>query len=228
MSQYPKDAFDDIEPYAPGEAGKHRAMSARGAGARRRGGLKWIGLLALFALLVGAFGYFVYPRLMEEDATTASDGESAQQGQEGEQEDPDGSGSEGGAGGSGDDEDGSSEAGSEDSESNGSDDDEEDSDEPSQASDTTTPVQVANYQGPQGSATDMGSQLQGLDYNVVWEGPWGFGDLASAPVVLYPAGASQDEQAIAQELAENLGVDTVQEHPQVTYVTYVVGPGNSD
>jgi hypothetical protein len=223
MSQYPKDSFDDVEAYAPGEAGKHRAMSARGAGARRRGGLKWIGLLAVFALLVGAFGYFVYPRLMDEDTAPASGEESAQEGEEN------------GSAGSGEDaeseasgENGSSEEDPEDPESNGSEGDDEDSEEPSPASDTTTPVQVASYQGPEGSATDMGGELQGLDYNVVWEGPWGFGDLASTPIVLYPAGASDAEQAIAQELAENLDVGAVEEHPQVTYVTYVVGPDGSE
>lgn len=223
MSQYPKDSFDDVEAYAPGEAGKHRAMSARGAGARRRGGLKWIGLLAVFALLVGAFGYFVYPRLIDEDTAPASGEESAQEGEDN------------GSAGSGEDaeseapsENGSSEEDPEDPESNGPEDDDEESEEPSPASDTTTPVQVANYQGPQGSATDMGGELQGLDYNVVWEGPWGFGGLASTPIVLYPAGASDAEQAIAQELAENLDVGAVEEHPQVTYVTYVVGPDGSE
>lgn len=223
MSQYPKDSFDDVEPYAPGEAGKHRAMSARGAGARRRGGLKWIGLLAVFALLVGAFGYFVYPRLIDGDTEPASGEDSAQEGQENGSED---SGEDADSEGSGEDD--SSEEDAEDSESNGSEDDDEDSDEPSQASDTTTPVQVATYQGPEGSAVDMGDELQGLDYNVVWEGPWGFGDLASTPIVLYPAGASDAEQAIAQELAENLDAGAVEEHPQVTYVTYVVGPDDSE
>ena len=197
MSQHPHDEFDDVPPYQTGEAGKHRAPGAAGTGGAGGSGLRWIGLLAGFVLLVGAFAYFIVPMFSESDAdSTAEDQEAAVT----ESEDDAAA------------EDGGGEA-----------DEAEEPAGPQPASDTETPVQVANYQGVEGGATSMSAELEELDYNVVWTGDWGFEERAETPAVVYPAGAGEAEQAIAEELAESFGVDSVEEHGQASYVTLIIG-----
>ncbi|WP_218222152.1 LytR C-terminal domain-containing protein [Nesterenkonia sp. Act20] len=207
MSQHPHDEFDDVPPYQTGEAGKHRSPGAAGTGAAGGSGFRWIALLAGFVLLVGAFAYFIVPMLTNADSesetgepeeTVTESGEaSAEEGAEGED-------AEGSADGEGAAEGGEAEG-------------------PQPATDTETPVQVANYQGISGGATAMGAELEGLDYNVVWEGNWNFEERADTPAVVYPAGAGEAEIAQAESLAENFDTAAPEEHPDVSYVTLIIG-----
>ncbi|MCH8560696.1 MULTISPECIES: LytR C-terminal domain-containing protein [unclassified Nesterenkonia] len=202
MSQHPHDEFDDVPPYQTGEAGKHRAPGAAGTGGAGGSGLRWIGLLAGFVLLVGAFAYFIVPMLSDSDPdSTAEDQDAAVSESEDDAED-----------------DAEADDGAE-----GDADQTEEPAGPQPASDTETPVQVANYQGAEGGATAMGAELEELDYNVVWQGDWGFEERAETPAVVYPAGSGDAEQAIAEELAESFGVDTVEVHDQASFVTLIIG-----
>ena len=197
MSQHPHDEFDDVPPYQTGEAGKHRAPGAAGTGGAGGSGLRWIALLAGFVLLVGAFAYFIVPTFSDSDADTTAEEQDA-------------------AVTEGDDaEDGAAEEG-ESAEP-------EEPAEPQPASDTETPVQVANYQGVEGGETAMSAELEELDYNVVWNGSWNFEERAETPAVVYPAGSGEAEQALAEELAQSFGVDTVEEHDQASFVTLIIG-----
>ncbi|MGJ9373129.1 LytR C-terminal domain-containing protein [Nesterenkonia sp. CF4.4] len=203
MSQHPHDEFDDVPPYQTGEAGKHRAPGAAGTGGAGGSGLRWIALLAGFVLLVGAFAYFIVPTFSDSDAeTTAEDQDAAVTEDE----------TEGGAEGEGEDGAGEGEA-----------EEAEEPTEPQPASDTETPVQVANYQGAEGGETAMSAELEELDYNVVWNGSWNFEARAETPAVVYPAGSGEAEQALAEELAESFGADTVEEHDQASFVTLIIG-----
>ncbi|PRZ13745.1 LytR C-terminal domain-containing protein [Nesterenkonia sandarakina] len=197
MSQHPHDEFDDVPPYQTGEAGKHRAPGAAGTGGAGGSGLRWIALLAGFVLLVGAFAYFIVPTFSDSDADTTAEEQDA-------------------AVTEGDDaEDGAAEEG-ESAEP-------EEPAEPQPASDTETPVQVANYQGVEGGETAMSAELEELDYNVVWNGSWNFEERAETPAVVYPAGSGAAEQALAEELAASFGVETVEEHDQASFVTLIIG-----
>lgn len=202
MSQHPHDEFDDVPPYQTGEAGKHRAPGAAGTGGAGGSGLRWIGLLAGFVLLVGAFAYFIVPMFSDQDAATTAEDDAAVT--ESEDEPADGEAQDG-DGQDGDADQAESPAG------------------PQPAGDTETPVQVANHQGVEGGATAMSEELEALDYNVVWQGNWGFEERAETPAVVYPAGSGEAEQSIAEELAENFGVDIVEEHDQASYVTLIIG-----
>lgn len=195
MSQHPHDEFDDVPPYQTGEAGKHRAPGAAGTGGAGGSGLRWIGLLAGFVLLVGAFAYFIVPTFSDSDPeTTAEEQDAAETESETEAE------AEGG--------------------------DEAETEQPAvpqPASDTETPVQVANYQGAEGSDAAMSAELEELDYNVVWNGSWNFEERAETPAVVYPAGSGEAEQALAEELAEGFGIETVEPHDQASFVTLIIG-----
>ncbi|GAA1144301.1 LytR C-terminal domain-containing protein [Nesterenkonia lutea] len=205
MSQHPHDEFDDVPPYQTGEAGKHRSPGAAGTGAAGRSGFRWIALLAGFVLLVGAFAYFIVPMLTSSDPDSeAGDGEEtvteSEEGSEEESAGEDGEDPEG---------EGSGEA--------------EQSSGPQPATDTETPVQVANYQGVSGGATAMSAELEELDYNVVWEGNWNFEAREDTPAVVYPVGAGEAEIAQAESLVESFDTGAAEEHPDVSYVTLIIG-----
>lgn len=205
MSQNPHDEFDDVPPYQTGEAGKHRAPGAAGTGGTGGSGLRWIALLAGFVLLVGAIAYFIVPMFNDSDAEAGDQEAAVSESEEG--------GEEAGSEETSEGESGEGENAEEASEPEG----------PQPATDTETPVQVANYLGIQGGATAMSGELEELDYNVVWQGNWGFEARDETPAVVYPAGSGEAEQAQAADLAENLGIDLVEEHPDVSYVTLIIG-----
>lgn len=208
MSQHPHDEFDDIPPYQSGEAGKHRASGPTGAGAGRSGGLKWIALLAAVVLVVGLFSWLVFG---DDDAeTTAGEGED---GVTEEQEPAEG-------------QDGDAEEGEDDAEDDAGDGDgeaqngEQDAAEETGEVDMSTPVQIYNYNGPEGTAANAQSQIEQQGYNVTalnnWDTSWGE---QSTPAIYYPAG----QQEFAQQLASDMGVDTVQESGSFSTVAVVVG-----
>lgn len=202
MSKFPHDEFDDVPPYQQGEAGRHRAPAAAGS-SRGGGGLKWIGLLAVLALLVGVVSYFVLPTLRD-DAPQAGGGDQEQG--EGDQED-----TENGEDGDG----GEDDAAQEDEEGA-----EQEGRQPtSSAADTESPVQILNHDGPDGLEEELGEQLEELDYNVTYTAEWTYDDV-DTPVIYFPAGAEDH----AQDLAQNLGIDQVEESAAWSSVAVVVGP----
>lgn len=170
MSKFPHDEFDDVPPYQQSEAGKHRAPAQASGGRRRGGGLKWIGLLAVLALVVGVVSYFVLPTLRD-GGTDAADQEPAQEETEGE--------------GGGEDE--AAEDGEEEAE-----------EEPATgtAADTEAAVQVLGYEGAEGEAA---SQLEEMGYNVTYVAEWTYDDVET-PVVFYPAGSEEHAQDVGQNL----------------------------
>lgn len=210
MSQHPHDEFDDVPPYQSGEAGKHRAPGASGGGAAGGGGLKWIGLLAAVVLVVGLFSWLVFGD--DDDAeTTAGDQGAAEEQEDADQDDGDD------AEGDGQDEaaqdEGGEGEGGQDEAAQGQ--DEEDTDV-----DMETPVQVFNYQGPGGTAANAEAQLEEQGYNVTalnnWEGGWGD---TPTPAIYHPA----DQEEFAQQLAADMGIDSVQSSGSFTTLAVVVG-----
>ncbi|GAB3184357.1 hypothetical protein GCM10027060_21200 [Nesterenkonia halophila] len=208
MTQHhPQDQFDEVPPYADGRIGKHRA-AAPGAEQRRGGAaLRWVTLLAAFALLVGAFSYFVLPRLPEGWVPIAGDDAAEQQaepaGEASGAADGESSGGESGEGSSGGE---GSEEGS--------------AEETPTAADTETPVQIIDAGLPEGGLDDVEAQLAEMQYNVTstasWEDSWGE---VETPVIYYPSG----QQEHAQDLAEAYGVETVEENTSWSHVALVVG-----
>lgn len=202
MTQHhPQDQFDEVPPYADGRIGKHRAAAP--AAEQRRGGaaLRWVTLLAVFALLVGAFSYFVLPRLPEDWVPFAGDDGAEQQAE------PAGEATGAADGESGE---GSSDGASE----------EDAAEETPTAADTEAPVQIIDAGLPEGGLDDVEAQLAEMHYNVTstasWEDGWGE---VETPVIYYPSG----RQEHAQDLAESFGVETVEENSSWSYVALVVG-----
>lgn len=194
MSTFPHDEFDDVAPYQQGEAGKHRAPAAP-AGAARGGGLKWIGLLAVLALVVGVVSYFVLPTFTDDTPEAGDDAEVEES--EGEDE------------GNGDGED----------EENGEDGENGGIEFSGTAADVDAPVQILNHEGPSGLEDEVSAQLEEMEYNVTFIDEWTYGDVET-PTIYHPSGA-QDH---AEDLAENLGVDNVVEDDNWSFVALVVGP----
>ena len=210
MSQHPHDEFDDIPPYQSGEAGKHRAQGPTGAGAGRSGGLKWIALLAAVVLVVGLFSWLVFG---DDDAeTTAGEGEDGVTEEQEPAEGQDGDAEEGGEA-----EEGEGDAGDGDGEAQNGEQDAADEDG---EVDMSTPVQIYNHNGPEGTAANAQSQIEQQGYNVTalnnWDASWGE---QTTPVIYYPAG----QEEFAQQLASDMGVDTVQESGSFSTVAVVVG-----
>ncbi len=165
MSQHPHDEFDDIPPYQSGEAGKHRAPGPTGAGAGRSGGLKWIALLAAVVLVVGLFSWLVFG---DDDAeTTAGEGEDGVTEEQEPAEGQDGDAEEGGEA-----EEGEGDAGDGDGEAQNGEQDAADEDG---EVDMSTPVQIYNHNGPEGTAANAQSQIEQQGYNVTalnnWDAP---------------------------------------------------------
>ncbi|WP_010524482.1 LytR C-terminal domain-containing protein [Nesterenkonia sp. F] len=198
MTQHhPQDQFDEVPPYEDGRIGKHRAAAP--APERRGGGaLRWVTLLAVFALLVGAFSYFVVPRLPEDWVPFAGDDAAEQEAE------PSGE-----ASGAADDESGE-----------GSSDGEEAAEETPTAADAEAPVQIIDAGLPEGGLDDVEAQLAEMQYNVTntaeWQDDWGE---VQTPVIYYPSG----QQEHAQDLAETFGVETVEENDNWSFVALVVG-----
>ena len=219
MSQHPHDEFDDVPPYQSGEAGKHRAPGASGGAAGRSGGLKWIGLLAVVVLVVGLFSWLVFGD--DDDAETTAGDQDATEEQEDAAQDADG------GEGDGQDEAAQDEAaqdeGGQDEGGQGEDGQDEAAqgqDEEEAEVDMETPVQVFNYAGPNGTAANAQTQLEEQGYNVTalnnWEGGWGD---TPTPAIYYPA----DQEEFAQQLAADMGIDTVQSSGSFTTLAVVVG-----
>ena len=86
--------------------------------------------------------------------------------------------------------------------------------------DMETPVQVYNYNGPEGTAANAQSQIEEQGYNVTalnnWDPSWG--DQAT-PAIYYPSG----QEEFAQQLASDMGVDAVQQSDSFSTVAVVVG-----
>lgn len=217
MSQHPHDEFDDVPPYQSGEAGKHRAPGASGGGAGRSGGLKWIGLLAAVVLVVGLFSWLVFGD--DDDAETTA----GQEGVTEEQEDaPEGEGEEGDAEGEG--EEGAPEGegeGQDEGQGEGQDEaaqQEEDQEETEGEVDMETPIQIFNYNGPEGTAANAETQLEEQGYNVTALNNWDWA-AQTTPVIYHSA----EDAEFAQQLASDMGIDTLQESDQFTTVAVVVG-----
>lgn len=213
MSQHPHDEFDDVPPYQSGEAGKHRAPGASGGGAGRSGGLKWIGLLAVVVLVVGLFSWLVFgddedPESAAGDQDTAEEQEDAAQDEDAGEGDGQGEGAQ--------DEGGQDEGGQDEA----AQDEGQGQDEEETEVDMETPVQVFNYAGPNGTAANAQTQLEEQGYNVTalnnWEGGWGD---TPTPAIYYPA----DQEEFAQQLAADMGIDTVQSSGSFTTLAVVVG-----
>lgn len=212
MSQYPHDEFDDVPPYRSGEAGKHRALTAPPAEqepGKGGSGLKWIAILAVAALLVGGFMYFVLPTLRDSgpEATDGDNGEVAENDGEvaGDDEGEEDTG------------DGEQADGEEPAEG------EEGGDVP-QAADTEALVQVFNYDGPAGLENELQGELEEMGYNVGIVEEWQWSDIET-PVIYYPPAY----EAHAQDLAQNLGIDNVVEDGgSWSNVAVVVGPEYAD
>lgn len=206
MSQYPHDEFDDVPPYQSGEAGKHRAPGASGGGAGRSGGLKWIVLMAVVVLVVGLFSWLFFGD--DEDTDTTADGEDAVTEEQDEPAEGD-EGAEGEDGAEGDGAEGDGEGG-----------EGENGGEGTADIDMETPIQIYNYNGPEGTAANAQSQIEELGFNVTalnnWDSTWGE---PSTPVVYYPEG----EEDFAQQLASEMGADNVQQSDSFSTVAVVVG-----
>lgn len=189
MTQFPHDEFDDVPPYTADEVGKHRAPGAGASGGAGGGGLKWIALLAVFALVVGA-GAWVFSQFAGDDDQEPTAGEEAAE----EQEPDDGAEGEG--------EDAEGENGTEDEAEgeNGEDGDPEDVD-------TDFPIIVYNYDGTDGVAGSVRETLTGSGFNVVDQDNWtqGWNTCGEdAPVVVHPPA----QEAVAEQIAETIGAST--------------------
>lgn len=195
MSQFPHDEFDDVAPYRADEIGKHRAAGGA-AEKRRRGGLKWIGIFAALALVIGLGAYFYQDILGSDDADdeqaaesdAASDAAQDEDGEEGDSE--------------------SEEASEEEAL------EEEDPVEPFD-------VVVYNFDFTEGAAANVSDQLQNAGIDVAslenWNNEWNTcGE--TAPLVVYPSDAAEQ----AQEVADTLGAATC-ENDAWTRIAVAVG-----
>ena len=152
----------------------------------------------MLALLVGLASYFVLPALQDDSPEAADDAETAEQDGEGDDT------GEGEEGGNGDEED---EDGEQEDRFSGT------------AADAEAPVQVLNHEGPDGLEDEVSAQLEDMEYNVTFVTEWIYGDVET-PTIYYPAG----DEDHAQDLAQNLGVDNVEEDNNWSSVALVVGP----
>src|SRR5690625_5230586 len=197
MTQHPYDEFDDVPPYKSDEVGKHRAPgSPAAAGGGARGGLKWIGLLAAFVLVVGAIAYIVSEFGSDEEEPTADseDQQTADAEQTGEPEAQNGEGS--------DDETQNGETAD-----NGDEENAEESPEETPDVDMDYGVIVYNYDGTPGVAGSVREQLDAAGFNVVDQQNWNQGWTTceeSAPVVVHPPA----EEELASVIADELGAAT--------------------
>lgn len=206
MSQFPHDEFDDVPPYTKDEVGKHRAPGTA-ATAAAGGGMKWVALLAVFVLAIAAAAYFIVPLFADEDESTA---EETDNGTEQTEEQPEGEGEDDAEG-----EGGEGENGEENGNGEGS----------GAEADSSFPITVYNFDGPEGTAGAVGSQLEAAGYTDVslenWNPDWQTcGE--STPVVVHPT----DQESLGAEIAEQIGASTCssQGWDEAGLVAVVVGP----
>ncbi|WP_022873602.1 LytR C-terminal domain-containing protein [Nesterenkonia alba] len=203
MSQYPHDEFDDVPSYRPDEIGKHREAGAVGRSKAAAGSLPWtwIGLAAAAVAVIVIFAYVILPLFAGEEEPTAEDDTDTQTTEE--EQDPDG-----------------------DPEDNGEEGTEEDNGEDDTPAETEDLPEVrgVNAGAPTGSANHLHDTLAEAGFNV-GEEPinWDFGAWGeiSTPVVMYP---SAEEEEHAQEIAAELGIDSVVENGNWSTIVVVVGP----
>lgn len=209
MTQFPHDEFDDVPPYSADEVGKHRAQGAAAGATARAGGLKWIALLAIFALLVG-LGSWLFSQFESDDAEPTADDQATTEEEPGAEADGaaeaegDGQGEGSAEEGAGDAADGEGEAGADD-ESDATD---EATDEATDDDvDTDFPIVVYNFDGTEGAAGAARSQLEGAGFTVVDQQNWTQGWTTceqSTPVVVH----GPDREAEAAAIAESFGAST--------------------
>lgn len=198
MTQHPHDEFDDVPPYKSDEVGKHRAPGSPAAAAGgARGGLKWIGLLAAFVLVVGAIAYVVSQFGSDEEGPAADSEDQQTSGAEetGEPEAQNGDGS--------DDDAQNGDAQNGEAADNG---DEETTEETPDV-DMDYGLIVYNYDGTPGVAGSVREQLDSAGFNVVDQDNWTQGWTTceeSAPVVVHPPA----EEELAAVIADELGAAT--------------------
>lgn len=198
MTQHPHDEFDDVPPYKSDEVGKHRAPGSPAAAAGgARGGLKWIGLLAAFVLVIGAIAYVVSQFGSDEEGPTAESEDQQTAGAEetGEPEAQNGEGTDG-EGSDGDAQNGET-----------AEDGEEETPEETPDVDMDYGLIVYNYDGTPGVAGSVREQLDSAGFNVVDQQNWTQGWTTceeSAPVVVHPPA----EEELAAVIADELGAAT--------------------
>lgn len=188
MSQYSHDEFDDVPPYQSDEVGKHRAPGSAVASGASGGGLKWIGLLAAFALIVGLVAYFGGSWLRGEDEPVAE--EEQTQDEQTQDEQP------------ADEDEAEPAPEGEEGESP-----EEEQPEEGAEADLDFPIYVYNYDGTPGVAGSVRTRLEGAGFNVTGQDNWSAGWNTcgeTAPVVVHPPA----QEAVAARIAEELGAAT--------------------
>lgn len=202
MTQYPHDEFDDVSPYKADEVGKHRAPGAAASSGGAGGGLKWIGLLAVLVLVIGAIAWVTTQFLGDEEQPTA-DSEDDQAAEETEADDaeaeeaPEENGEQNGNGEEEADDEGTGDNGEEATQEDEAEDD----------VDMDYSVVVYNFDGTSGVAGSVREQLDDAGFNVVSQDNWNQGWTTcgeSAPVVVHPPA----EEQLAEMIAEELGAAT--------------------
>lgn len=208
MSQFPHDEFDNVAPYKSDEVGKHRApgaAAAAGAAGSSAGALKWVGLVAVALIVIGALVFWVIPS-GDDEPDPAADEDTSEDDTAGE------------------DAEGNGEADSEDT-GEGNDEGDENGNGEAEAGgplDADHAVRAVNAGAPDGSAGDMTQQLEDLGVNVQqsidWDPGWGN---VTTPQIIFP---EDEQQEFAEALAAELGIDTVTPNNQWQTIVVVIGP----
>lgn len=209
MSQFPHDEFDNVAPYKSDEVGKHRApgaAAAAGAAGSSAGALKWVGLVAVALIVIGALVFWVIPS-GDDEPDPAADEDTSEDDTAGEDAEGNGEadGEDTGEGNGEDDENGNGEA------------------EAGGPLDADHAVRAVNAGAPDGSAGDMTQQLEDLGVNVQQSIDWdpGWGSLTTTPQIIFP---EDEQQEFAEALAAELGIDTVTPNNQWQTIVVVIGP----
>ncbi|TLP74055.1 LytR C-terminal domain-containing protein [Nesterenkonia sphaerica] len=210
MSQFSHDEFDEVQPYRRDEVGKHRAAGAPAAAAgsaASSGMLKWIGLAVVAVLLIAAAGWFI-TRDADDDAPVAEEQDTADEGEAAETDDEaegDGNGDEGADEGEADE--------------NG----EAEEDAPASGLSDDHPVRAVNAGAPDGSASQLSSELNDLGLDVQQSIDWDFANWGTpnTPQVMYP---SEEQQELAEAIAEELDIDIVSQDGSWQTIVVIVGP----
>lgn len=210
MSQYSHDEFDEVQPYRPDEVGKHRALGAApAAGAAPSGMMKWIGLLAVAVLVIVAAGWFITRDSGDDDGAPAADEQDTQDDADtGDENGDDGADEDGDEGDEGENEE-NGDAG------------EGGQDESAAGLSDEFPVRAVNAGAPDGSAGQLSSDLSDLGLEVQQSIDWDFGGTPQTPQVIYP---SQDQQELAEAIAEELDIDAVSQDESWATIVVVIGP----
>lgn len=203
MSQFPHDEFDDVAPYQSDEVGKHRAPAEPVAARAPGGGLKWIGLLVVAVLLVGAVAWFV-TRGDDEDPLAEDDN-----GEEIAEEQPEGDGE------------GEGDNGEEGTDGEGNGDGEATDDDGQDPLAADFEVRAVNAGAPDGSAGQLTAELEELGVttgqSIDWDSAWGN---PNTPQVVY---TDSEQEEFAQALANELGIDNVNQSDSWQTIVVIIG-----